>query len=167
MKNIKGFENYIISDSGKIVNTKTGRVLKQFLNPKGYSQIQLSTNGLSKTISIHRCVWETYKSVIPKGLEINHIDGVKTNNNISNLELVTHAENVQKAVETGLIKSGVNCLLSVGVDQIDVITKEVVASFGSIRLAAKTTGIANSSICNVCSGKRITAGGFLWVYKKY
>ena len=164
MATIKDNTTYDISVKGAVTNLRTGRKLKHSLNQKGYCQLQLSKDGFSKTISIHRCVWEAYNGAIPKGLEVNHIDGVKANNDLSNLELVTRVENVRKAVETGLIKSGADCEKSVGVDQINVLTKKVIASFGSIRLATKETKVAGSSISNVCSGKRTTAGGFLWAY---
>lgn len=46
---------------------------------------------------VHRIIWETFNGPIPKGQEINHIDHVKSNNKLSNLELVTHSEDVKKA----------------------------------------------------------------------
>jgi len=162
MKPIKGFENYVISDCGVITNTKTGRVLKQNKNQKGYCQVQLSNNGYSKTISIHREVFKNYNGVIKHGLEINHIDGNKENNCSSNLEQVTKKENMLKAVELGLVKVGKECNLSVPVQKIDVITGEVLEEFGSINIASKKTGVAGSAISMVCNNKRVTAGGFKW-----
>lgn len=71
----------------------------------GYISVRLSKNGISRTKLIHRLLAETY---IPNELskpEVNHINGIKTDNRIENLEWVTHAENVKHAYDIGLIKS--------------------------------------------------------------
>lgn len=52
---------------------------------------------------VHRLIWEHVHGPIPAGLEINHINGVKTDNRVANLEAVTHARNVMHAYETGLM----------------------------------------------------------------
>lgn len=51
-------------------------------------------NGVRISTSIHRLVWETYNGPIPQGYEIDHIDGDKSNNALSNLRCVTHKENM-------------------------------------------------------------------------
>lgn len=162
-KNIDGYDNYIVNESGEITNTNTGRVLKQSKNKKGYCFLILSKNGYSETISIHRLVYKTFKGKLNKGFEINHIDGNKSNNNIKNLEQVSKTENMKKAVEIGLIKSGSDCPLSVGVIQINPMSKKEVNRFGSISIASKNTGIAGSAISLVVNGKRKTAGKFIWI----
>lgn len=52
-----------------------------------------------KRDKVHRVIWRLYNGPIPPGLEIDHIDGDPGNNNISNLRLVTHAENIRFAME--------------------------------------------------------------------
>jgi hypothetical protein len=165
MRKIKGFPNYILYTSGNVVNSKTGRILKQNVNKKGYRHVQLSNNGLSKTISIHKLVFENYIKEVPKGFEINHIDGNKSNNNLKNLELVTRKENMIKAVETGLIKSGEDCVNSVAVYQIDPLSNQIINLFGSINIAQKNTNIPSSSISLASRGIRKSAGGYLWKIK--
>lgn len=68
-------------------------------NGLGYLQVKLRHNGKRHNKYIHRLVWETFKGEIPKHLEINHIDHNKLNNSLSNLELVSHSENLKKAVQ--------------------------------------------------------------------
>ena len=58
---------------------------------RGY--IYLSVKG--KKIPAHRLVWESVNGVVPKGYEIDHVDGNPSNNTITNLRLLTHAENMQ------------------------------------------------------------------------
>lgn len=159
---IKEFPNYIISIFGEVANCRTGRVLKTSRNQKGYHQLVLSNNGSSRTKVIHRLVFEAFNGDIPKGYEINHIDGDKGNNCNDNLELITRIENMRHAVNIGLIKSGMDCKLSKGVEQIDVITGLVINVFGSQREAEKETGIPSSSISSVCNGHRKTAHGYKW-----
>lgn len=166
MKLIKDFPNYAISEYGVVKNVKTGRILKSNPNTKGYLIIQISNKPIIKTITIHKLVYVTYVGEIPKGFEINHIDGNKRNNHYSNLELVTKKENMIKAVELGLIKSGSESPVSVGINQLNPITKEVINTYGSINIASKKTGIASSSISLASRGLRNSAGGFLWVLIK-
>ena len=84
MKEVKGFENYLISENGEILNSKTGRILKPQKNTKGYLQVQISVNGKSKSLTIHVEVFKHFCKEIEKGYEVNHIDGNKNNNNIKN-----------------------------------------------------------------------------------
>lgn len=53
-------------------------------------------------VSVHRWIWESVNGIIPEGLQINHKNGVKTDNRIDNLELVTQSENTLHAYKTGL-----------------------------------------------------------------
>lgn len=59
-------------------------------------------NGKRKNISGHQLVWISFFGPIPKGLEINHKNGVKGDNRLENLEVVTRSENVKHAFRTGL-----------------------------------------------------------------
>jgi hypothetical protein len=165
MKEIKGFKNYLITEDCKVINKNTGRTLRQCDNGKGYKHLQITNSeGFSKMVSMHRLMYINFKGDISEGLEVNHIDGNKGNNTIDNLELVTRKENIKKAVEIGLIKSGFDCRLSKSVKQIDVITHEVIKVHGSISLAHKDTGISISAISSVCNNRRITAGGYKWEF---
>lgn len=82
-------------NSGKVV----GRVL--CMTNSGYLQFGLD----NKNVYVHRIVYETFVGVIPKGYDINHIDGNKLNNNVSNLEAVTRSENQKHAARIGLRKT--------------------------------------------------------------
>ena len=65
---------------------------------QGYYQFTISEKNLikPKNYCIHRFEWECVKGVIPEGFVIDHIDSVRTNNKIKNLQLLTLAENVRK-----------------------------------------------------------------------
>ena len=92
------FTNYAASKDGEILNVKTGRILKKNLTDKGYYQFKVNDKKLikPKNYYIHRFEWECVRGVIPEGFVIDHIDSVKTNNKIENLQLLTDSENIRK-----------------------------------------------------------------------
>lgn len=91
--------NYHVSKDGKVFNKKTGKYLKGSLDKSGYLRFKLE----GKNVSIHRMVLETFN---PRQdmykLEVNHINGIKTDNKLENLEWVTHQENMKHAVKINL-----------------------------------------------------------------
>ena len=92
------FTNYAASKDGEILNVKTGRILKKILTVNGYLTFKIFDKKLikTKTYYIHRFEWECVKGDIPEGFVIDHIDSVKTNNKIENLQLLTVSENIRK-----------------------------------------------------------------------
>lgn len=93
--------SYIIEDTGNILG-KRGNYLKPYPNNEGYMRVRLYQNGVSKQKFVHRLVAEKFIPN-PKGLpEVNHIDGNKANNQVSNLEWVTSSDNKLHALATGL-----------------------------------------------------------------
>ena len=83
---IEDFPNYNISSNGRVRNSTTGKILKPGHNPKGYNTISLYKNGTQHTKKVHRLVADAFYDGEHDDLEVNHIDGVKTNNFIGNLE---------------------------------------------------------------------------------
>ena len=92
------FTNYAASKDGEILNVKTGRIFKKNLNDKGYYNFKVCDKNLirPKNYYIHRFEWECVKGVIPEGFVIDHIDSVRTNIKIENLQLLTLSENIRK-----------------------------------------------------------------------
>lgn len=116
-KSIKKFDNeYEISNKGQIRSkhkvivksngvcyTRVSKVLKPAISEDGYYKGSVCVNKKIKPYKIHRLVAEAFCKGYKKGLEVNHIDGNKLNNNANNLEWVTRSENVKHAVRTGLL----------------------------------------------------------------
>ncbi len=102
--------NYMISSSGIVLNTKTNKTMGSIPNKyTGYRSVTICQDGISHTFGIHILV-AIYFINKPKvddniKLEVNHKDGNKLNNNVSNLEWVTRSENIQHAFRTGLNKA--------------------------------------------------------------
>lgn len=98
---VKSVDHFLHGRTGS--GKQTGRVLKQHKSSKGYLQVSLSLNKVKFHTGAHRLV---ALSFIPNPLnlpQVNHIDGIKTNNFVDNLEWVTNKENQIHAVKNGLI----------------------------------------------------------------
>lgn len=105
MQPIKDYEGkYFITQQGNVVNTK-GNILMPAVNKKtGYKTVELWKNNKGSSKTIHRLVALAYLPNPNNLPEVNHIDGNKLNNQVSNLEWVTSSGNTQHAYDTGLVK---------------------------------------------------------------
>lgn len=99
-KPVPGYERfYEASDLGRLkrIATPTGnprnKVIRPHFKATGYIDYWLWSDGQKKRTSAHRLVWRTFCGEIPKGLEINHLNGIKTDNRLANLELATKSWN--------------------------------------------------------------------------
>ena len=70
-------------------------------NTRGYLQVDARRRGLGLPF-VHRIIWEAANGPIPAGYEINHKNGIKSDNRIANLEVTTRSENMRHAFRTGL-----------------------------------------------------------------
>ena len=93
---------YLISKCGKLFSLTSNKILKKIKNSDGYLQHGLTINGKLKMIAIHRLLCLTYLDNKENKTHVNHKDGNKTNNCLSNLEWCTCKENIQHAYDTGL-----------------------------------------------------------------
>ena len=90
---IDGYLNYQVSWWGRVLNTKTGRILKNTFGSHGYLHVSLSKNGKVKTHCIHVMVAQAWVSNPEEKRCVDHIDGDKANNHFENLRFATHSEN--------------------------------------------------------------------------
>lgn len=101
-KKINGYKNYEVSNYGSVRNSVTRKILKPQLSSNGYYNVTLSNNGERYTPTIHSLVAKHFLEVVE--VTVNHKDGNKLNNNVSNLEWVSYARNLKHAHETSLRK---------------------------------------------------------------
>lgn len=102
IKTVPGFPDYEVSTNGEVYSYKTGerRQLKPALSQTGYYGLTLSNGKKLKSFQVHRLVALTFLNN-PKKLEVvNHKDGSKTNNALSNLEWTSRKGNAKHYVES-------------------------------------------------------------------
>lgn len=103
---IAGFDAYDVDEEGRVINTRSGRQLKPEIIWDGYERVTLSQEGKLKRFRVHRLVADAFIPN-PIGLQmVNHKDGNKRNNQISNLEWVSCQQNTIHAFDNNLRKSG-------------------------------------------------------------
>lgn len=103
--NIKGFEHYLISVDGTVFAPHVNKCIKSYDNGLGYRAVKLrNTEGQRKQFYVHRLVALTFIENALNLTDVNHKDGVKTNNNVSNLEWTSHSANLKHAFENDLLR---------------------------------------------------------------
>lgn len=108
---------------------------------------------------VHRLVAEAFIPNLDNKPQVNHINGDKTDNRVENLEWCTNSENQIHAYRNGLEKPR----FQKKVNQYDL-DGNYIQTFEYIIEVTRKIGIDNSSISEVCKGKRKTAGGYIWKY---
>ena len=157
---IEGYEGlYLISNTGKVKSLISNKILRGSLDKDGYNQVVLYKNGKGKTRKVHRLVGLSFIPNPENKPVINHIDCVRDNNVVSNLEWATHKENVNHGNATQLRAEK----QSVPIIQY---TKDgqYVNTYDSAMEAGRQLGIAQGNISKVCRGQNKTAYGYIWKY---
>lgn len=90
-----------VTSEGEVFNNITSRTIGYKAN-NGYKAVGIKNNGKSHIILVHRLVYLVHKGELKADEEVNHIDGNKENNHVSNLEAVSTAQNIRHAYRTGL-----------------------------------------------------------------
>jgi hypothetical protein len=100
-KQIPGFENYGISPAGEVKNLKTGKILKNVINQRGYYKVDICNNKKYKTFKIHQLVAMMYLNHTPDGTQkivVDHINNDKLDNRVQNLQLISNRENRVRSI---------------------------------------------------------------------
>lgn len=153
---VDGFPGYRISRIGEIYTEKRKICMKTHVKG-GYVCIKLFSDSKPRICRVHRLVAAAY---IPNPLNlrvVNHMNGNTLDNSVGNLEWCTATQNSQHAVDTGLTPRPSGKAV-IQYDKHDV----EIARFPSLKAANEATDASVTNITLVCTGKRITSGGFKW-----
>lgn len=102
-RDIDGFPNYCVSDTGNVINKKTGRILKPRADSHNYMCVNLQKEGKGQNKLLHRLVADAFlEQPSPEAWQVDHKNGNKRDNRVSNLEYVTPSENMKRAYANGL-----------------------------------------------------------------
>lgn len=166
-KNIEGYENYIVSNMGKVKNIITGKVLKQHNSGNGYLHVCLyNKEHKGRTIMVHRLVAKAFIPNPNNLPQINHIDECKENNCFSNLEWCTSEENINHGTHN--FRTGYNNPNRKPIYSVDI--NGNVVYYDSARDACrvfkeKGIKITPHGICHVLKGKQFLYQNLAWFYQ--
>ena len=135
------FSNYAARKNGDILSLKNKRIIKMGKS-NGYLNFTIYDKKIENRInySQHRFVYEVFRGPIPRRFEIDHINGIKTDNRLKNLQLLTHKQNVEKSNNRPIIST---CIKN---------GKE--RRFISIKKAAIDLDINSTYISNICCKRK-------------
>ncbi|PGA79627.1 hypothetical protein COL94_28860 [Bacillus wiedmannii] len=164
-KDIKGYEGlYEIAENGKIFRKecvieyadKNGRKhnkkikrkeLKQHVH-EGGCQVSLSKNGKRKCVLIHRLIAQTFIPNTENKFQVNHVNGIKTDNRVSNLEWVDITENQKETVKRGTKHT----LSKLNDDDVKAILKMSANGISQMKIS-KVFNVSRSLISHVINGR--------------
>lgn len=155
-KKIVGFENYEISNLGRVKSKQqlNERILKHRISKFGYHRVMLQNNGFTKAYSVHRLVAIYFIKNNENKPDVNHIDCDKSNNNFMNLEWVTKSENIKHAFLNGRIK------------KFKMVIREDGKLYNSIIEAAKDNNVTTSAINNCLNKRSKKSNNYVFKYYK-
>ena len=189
-KEIEGFDNYKISNLGRVKNIKFDRLVKPLLDNRGYIMVNLYKDGKMKRLSLHRLIAIAFIPNPDNKPCIDHINTDRSDNHIDNLRWVTQKENhnnplslmnhskaskgrtiseEQKKNQSEKMKGrykgnkwGSKKIIQLTLDGI------FVREWDAIKDAAESFGVSSSAIWNCLNGKCQVKSikGFKWEYKK-
>jgi hypothetical protein len=157
---ITGYENYVVSNLGNVMNISTGKLLKPFYN-YGYEYVSLSKKSRSKNFRVHRLVALAFIPNPENKPTVNHADGDKHNNAASNLEWATSKEQTAHAMKTGLKHDRKRGRAVLQFDKAGNLIKE----WQSVPAITNELGYNSTAIYDCCSGKLRTAYKCIWKFK--
>lgn len=155
-----GDSHYSVSPDGRVRNDETRKIKAPVETKDGYLRTDLYDGNGNRVIKrVHRLVAETYIPNPEDKPQVNHIDGNKKNNDVSNLEWVDNSENMKHAFKTGLAKPSYNkgmlgkCNPNGGAKGHPIICVETGYYYKNIAEAERQTGIPDSCICDCLKGR--------------
>lgn len=156
-KEINEFEKYQVSETGQVKSLHRGKdiTLKPEVDKDGYHIYDLSINGQKQRKKAHRLVAEAFLSNVSKLPVVNHLNGIKNDNRLENLEWCTYFHNTRHAIELGLLETYAR-----GIKILDIHKNEIVSYFHGYDQLAKITGLKKLSLIDICYNNKLLFEGY-------
>ena len=161
-----GDYHYSVSSDGQIRNDETGKLKTLVQNEDGYYKVDLYNHGQRTTKRVNRLVAEAFIPNPENKPQVNHVDGNKINNDVSNLEWTTGSENMIHAYNTGLESPHASYGMlgkrnpNGGAKGREVICVETGEHYKNVAEAERKTGIPDSTIFDCLKGLSSHAHGY-------
>lgn len=152
---VRSIDRTVLKKLGSTGNIK-GKLLTPQIGTNGYPSVRLKSG--SSMVSVHRLVAEAFLLNPHNKRTVNHKNGIRSDNRLSNLEWATYSENSTHAMRVN------NHSCQVPVIQMSK-DGAFIAEYSNQSEASRATGVFPNSISLVCRGKQKTAGGFIWKLK--
>lgn len=171
-RQIKNMPNGWLVFSDGAIHKPDGSVQPTWINENGYECATM----LGRHVRVHRIVAEAFLDNPEHKKTVNHLNGIKTDNRVENLEWATHSENVKHAYETGLhsiteaMRENGKRTIKIAVAHhtkracIGISPSGEKTYYKSAKEAERKTGCPRSSICMCCKGLQKTSNGYRWRY---
>lgn len=148
-------EHLFISKTGYVLSIagNTPKILSPSISNNGYQDISAYKRGQRKHYSVHRMVADAFIPNPENKPHVNHINGVKVDNRVENLEWVTRKENASHAVKLGLILKGENCGASKLSEKEVYEIREMISKNMVHEQIAKKFGVSRRTIGHIKTGE--------------
>ena len=155
-KDIPGYENqYQVSNMGRVASLRYGFKMRSCVkNPSGYLQVAFKVNGLKKTYLVHVLVANTFLGKVSGKDQVDHINNIKYDNRLENLQWTSRSENMKNNYTRGV--TSVERLRSRG-KKVELFSKdgETLGVFNSVNDAAKYLNASPGNISSLCNESNI------------
>lgn len=159
-KKIKG-TNYGVNKLGVVYDFLNVKIVKQHKSKKGYLRVALKINNKWSTYLVHRLVADAFMPNIEDKPQVNHINGVKTDNMVCNLEWNTHKENINHAIKNNLFDNS-KCHIK-NMKKIKDTSNGFV--YNSIKEAAFKNNLKMSTLSAMLTGQNKNKNNLIYIYE--
>lgn len=162
MKSIQNFERYMIDENGTICDTENNnREICQWIDNVGYKQCNLYKDGKKYYRRVHRLVAQTFIDNPCNYPQVNHINGIKTDNRVENLEWTTNSKNTLHGYQNNLYKHPKYTFV---IDVYKKDSKEFLGEFESIRSMSEKLNINRKTVTSILNNEKTNNYPYIFEY---